>query len=103
MNISISTIKTICDYLEISPEYLLAGRDVFNEAYLKKTGFNERQIKAVFYIKKNGKITNKEYREINNISKRTATNDLTSLVEKFNVFIKTGTHGAGIFYKIIGQ
>lgn len=44
---------------------------------------NERQKKAVEYLLKNKKITNKEYRELNpNISDRTALNDFNDLVER---------------------
>ena len=43
-------------------------------------GLNERQIKAVMYVKEKWKITNKEYQEINNTSERTATRDLSNLV-----------------------
>jgi ATP-dependent DNA helicase RecG len=45
-------------------------------------GLNERQIKAISYIKKEGNITNKKYQQINNVSKRTATYELSELVEK---------------------
>lgn len=44
-------------------------KDVYTEEYLTKLGLNERQVKAVLYVKKNGKITNKEYQEINNVKK----------------------------------
>ena len=64
---------------------------------------NERQIKAVLYAKDNNKISNKEYQSINNVSKRTATNDLTELVEKFKILNKIGTSGAGIYYKLMGH
>jgi len=37
-------------------------KDVYTEEYLKKLGLNERQIKAVMYVKEKRKITNKEYR-----------------------------------------
>jgi len=48
-----------------------------------KIWLNERQIKAVIYVKENRKITNKDYKElIKNISRITATRDLTNLVEK---------------------
>jgi len=40
---------------------------------------------------------------INQVSKRTASIIFTGLVEKFKPFIKSGYHGAGIFYEIIGQ
>jgi len=62
-------------------------------------GLNERQIKAVNYVKEKGKITNKDYRELFDVSKRTVTNDLEELVQK-NLFEKIGTRGKGTFYKI---
>jgi ATP-dependent DNA helicase RecG len=43
---------------------------------------NNRQIKAISYIKKEGNITNKKYQEINNVSKRTASSELSELVER---------------------
>lgn len=49
------------------------------------------------YVKEKGKITNNEYREINNISKRTATRDLTDLV-KLNLFSQIGVTGKGTEY-----
>ncbi|RIH67152.1 hypothetical protein D1164_01615 [Mariniphaga sediminis] len=36
-------------------------------------------------------------------SKRTATNNLTELVDKFKILNKIGTSGAGIYYKLMGQ
>ena len=42
---------------------------------------NERQIEAVNYVKKEGNIKNKIYRDIFDVSKRTTTSDLTELVE----------------------
>jgi ATP-dependent DNA helicase RecG len=51
-----------------------------------KLGLNERQKKAVKYIKEKGEITNKEYKKNFGVSKATATRDLSKLVEK-NVFI----------------
>ena len=45
-------------------------------------GLNEKQIKAVIYAKEKGKITNKELREFFNVSRQTATRDLTELVRK---------------------
>jgi ATP-dependent DNA helicase RecG len=40
-------------------------------------GLNERQIKAVLYVKENGKITNQKMKEISAVSKATETRDLT--------------------------
>lgn len=81
-------------------------KDIYTEEKLKKMGLNERQIRAVMYVKEKGKITNKEYQELNDVSKRTVTNDLEELVQK-NLVEKIGTRGKGTFYKIkrvaIGQ
>ncbi len=69
---------------------------------LTKLGLNERQLKAVEYVKEKGKITNKEYQELNSIAKPTATRDLAELVEKFGIFKNIG-RGAGSYYEIIGS
>lgn len=66
-------------------------------------GLNERQIKAVLFVKEKRKITNSEYQELNNVSKRTATNELTELVNFFKVLIKLGTMGKGVYYETMGQ
>jgi len=39
---------------------------------------------------------------LNEISKRTATTELSELVNKFRLLAKTGTSGAGISYKKMG-
>ena len=54
------------------------------------------------YVKKNGKITNKEYQELNKVSKPTATRDLESLVKKF-FLEKIGITGKGTFYRLKGS
>jgi ATP-dependent DNA helicase RecG len=61
---------------------------------------NERQIKAVLYVKAKGEITNAEYQKINKISKRTATNDLMELSDIFSVMKKHGTSGSNIYYAL---
>lgn len=75
-------------------------KDNLTEEQLDKLGLNQRQIKAVLYVKEKGKITNKEYQEINDISSRTATNELKELVEKFGIMGMSGA-GAGTFYKLL--
>ena len=57
-------------------------KDVLTKEQLKKLGLNERQIKAVWYVKENGKITNKEYRDINELSDEGSRIDLNDLVDK---------------------
>ena len=57
-------------------------KDIYTEDNLRKIGLNERQIKAVKYVKEKGKITNKEYREISGLSDEGARLDLMDLVNK---------------------
>ncbi|AAM05757.1 AlbA family DNA-binding domain-containing protein [Methanosarcina acetivorans] len=76
-------------------------KGTFNEEYLRELGLNERQIKAVFYVKENGKITNKEYQEISNTIKRTASRDLAELVS-LKIFEQIGTTGKGTEYILSG-
>ncbi|MGC8734736.1 MAG: ATP-binding protein [bacterium] len=74
-------------------------KDIYTEENLRKMGLNERQIKAVMYVKQRGKITNKEYQKINNCHRNTANRDLSELVLK-GVLKESGKKGAGAFYKI---
>lgn len=57
-------------------------KDIYNEQYLRNLGLNERQVKAVLFVKEKGKITNSDYKELNGVSKSTATRDLSELVDK---------------------
>lgn len=75
----------------------ILGRDVFTEFALIRLGLNERQLKAVKYVKEKGRITNKEYRELTGTSKPTATRDLTELTQK-KVFALKGQGKRGLFY-----
>ena len=58
---------------------------------------NERQKEAINYLRRIGKITNAEYREINETTKKTATRDLQTLVNK-EILIKKGRTGKGVYY-----
>ena len=77
-------------------------KDIYNKEDLSKLGMNERQIKAILYVKENTKITNSEYQTLNSVSKRTATNDLTDLVSQ-SILRKIGTSGSNIWYEVVGQ
>jgi ATP-dependent DNA helicase RecG len=55
------------------------------------------KIKAVLYVKENGKITNGEYQTINDCSRNTAFRDLVDLVEK-ELFETSENKGIGSFY-----
>jgi len=83
--------------------WVVFRKDIYTAEQLEILGLTERQIKAVLLAKKQGKITNSDYQATNKVSKRTATNDLTELVERYNLLEKIGKAGAGIYYQIIGQ
>ena len=73
--------------------------DIFTEKVLSRLGLNERQLKAVKYVKEKGRITNKEYREICQTSERTATRDLARLVA-LKMFEQIGVTGKGTEYML---
>jgi len=56
-------------------------KNIYDAENLREKGLNERQIKAVLYIKDNGEITTSEYMKLYNIAERTARYDLMKLVE----------------------
>jgi len=64
-------------------------KDIYTEEYLKNLGLNERQIKAVEYVKKSGSITSGEYQKLNNTTRYTASRDLAKLV-KLGIFNRIG-------------
>ncbi len=76
-------------------------KEIFNEEYLRGLGLNDRQIEAFFYVKEKGQITNKEYQEISNTNKRTASRDLAELVS-LKIFEQIGTTGKGTEYVLSG-
>jgi len=58
-------------------------KDKWNEDNLKKIGLNERQVKAVLYIKERKVITLSSYKDlIKNVSEKTLYRDLQDLVNK---------------------
>jgi len=74
-------------------------KDIYNEENLRKMGLNERQIRAVMYMKQKGRITNREYQELNQCSRNTASNDLKTLTQK-GIIKESGKKGAGSYYVI---
>lgn len=77
---------------------LLFYKDIYTEENLRKMGLNERQIKAVLYTKEKGKITNREYQDINMVSNKTAYLELSELV-KIGLFLIEG-RGKNIVYRL---
>ena len=80
----------------------ILARDMFTDSMMTNFDLNERQLKAVKYVKEKGKISNQIYQEINSTTKRTASRDLTGLVS-LNVFKKTGVTGKGTIYVLRGH
>jgi ATP-dependent DNA helicase RecG len=76
---------------------VILRKDIYTEEYLRSLGLHERQIKAVWYVRKKGKITNKEYREMLGIAERTALRDLSDLLNK-NILEKVGKTGRNAEY-----
>jgi ATP-dependent DNA helicase RecG len=64
---------------------------------------NQRQIRTIEYLNKNDTINNKIYQELFEVSKATATRDLSELVEKHKLLERAGDVGAGTIYKLIGS
>jgi ATP-dependent DNA helicase RecG len=73
-------------------------KDRYNEASLRKMDLNERQIKAVLYVKEKGSITNSEYQKLNDVGKTTATEELGNLTDK-DLLFHSGT-GRGSNYTL---
>jgi len=77
-------------------------KDIYNAISLREKGLNERQIKAVLYVKEKGKIRSSEYQELNNVKKTIATDELQRLTE-MQLFNKIGTTGRSIYYELINK
>jgi len=74
-------------------------KDICTEENLRRMGLNERQIKAVIYVKEKGKITNKEYQELTEVSRITASRELQDIVGK-EVLRMIGKVGKGTRYTL---
>ena len=88
---------------EMSGFFVVFRKDIYHKEYLVSLGLNERQVKAVLFVKENSSISNSQYQDLNNISRITATRDLSELVDKYKIFEKSGKVGAGTNYKIIAS
>lgn len=87
-------------YYESSGFWVVFRKDLINEENLREKGLNARQIKAMLYAKEHGKITNKEYQEINQVSRQMATRELHNLTNEFKLLINRG-YGAGSYFELI--
>jgi ATP-dependent DNA helicase RecG len=87
---------------EGSDFWVIFRKDIYNKEDLSKLGLNERQIKAVLYVKENGRITNGEYQKINDCSRNTASAELKEMENDYTILINKG-YGAGSSYELIAQ
>lgn len=78
---------------------IILFKNNLTQELLAKLGLNDRQIKAVSFVKEKGRISNKEYQEIFSVARMTATRDLKELVEK-DVLKSSDTKGAGSYYEL---
>lgn len=75
-------------------------KDPYTEERLREMGLNERQVKAVLWVKERGEIANKEYQEMCRVSSRTASRDLADLVDR-GIFEQLGTTGRATSYVLM--
>ncbi len=68
---------------------------------LARSGLNERQVEAVLYVREYGRISNRKYRELFDVSNYTAAMDLKGLVEK-QLLAAEGL-GRGRYYRLAMQ
>ena len=90
------------------PDFVMRGgefttaiwRDWLTPAVLAGLNLNERQMKAITYLKAHGKISNRDYQVVASAIKKTATRDLLDLKEK-GVVEQIGTKGPGVHYVLV--
>ncbi len=76
---------------------IFSTKDKFEEE--KEIELNKRQKNALEYLDEHTSITNREYRELNDVSKNTAINDLSEMVE--NDILKKVGKGRAVRYKLL--
>jgi len=76
------------------------SKDIYATERLVALGLSERQIKAVQYAKGHGAITNKAYRELADVTDRTALRDLNNLLDR-NIFKKQDKKGKATEYILV--
>src|ERR1044072_8400119 len=69
----------------------------YTENYLKSLQLNDRQVKAVLHVRKNGEITNSEYQKINNIGRSVTAEELQQITD-MQLFVKIGNTGRSTKY-----
>jgi len=94
----ISGLPTPLFFFKSSGFWVEFRKDIYNQTQLKELGLNERQIKAVLFVRDNGEITNKTYQEINDTKQTLSSQELSELVEK-GILKSSGVKGRGAKYQ----
>ncbi|MCK4394673.1 DeoR family transcriptional regulator [Candidatus Bipolaricaulota bacterium] len=88
------------EFAEMSGTFVVTFHKLrFTEEYLEQLGLTERQRRAVEYVRTKGRITNREYVELTEVSSRTATRDLVDLVR--NGILRQHGKGKGSYFELV--
>jgi len=79
--------------------HLTFMKDIYTPEYLQTLQLNQRQMRAILFMKEHGNITNAKYQTLIGVSKATATRDLQDL-EGRSIIINTGTKGVSSKYEL---
>jgi ATP-dependent DNA helicase RecG len=86
------------DFMQRGGEFTITlWRDWLTDQVLVELALNDRQRRALIYLKTHGKISNAEYQKVANAIKKTATRDLNDLKQK-GVLEQMGSRGPGVHY-----
>ena len=81
---------------------IVFGRDWLTEKILSGLRLNERQVKAVEFLRLHQSISNRDYRQLTGANDRTALRDLAELMEK-KLLVRRGSTGRAAFYVLAGK
>ena len=88
------------DFVQRGGEFIsTVWRDWLTNEVLSRLSLNERQMKAINYLKLHQKITNSIYQLEFELSKRTASRDLDAMIA-IGIIEKVGTTGKGVYYRL---
>ena len=91
------------EFRETGTSFVITFRkDIFSEEYLRHIGLNTNQVNTVLYLKQNKAITNNEYQKLNDVSKSTASRELSVLVDK-GIIERLGRTGRGSYTYLKGS
>ena len=65
----------------------------------RELGLKDRQIEAMTFVRERGSISNKEYRELCEVSRQTAHEDLRKMVA-LDLLVANGTTGRALTYRV---